>query len=189
MGAVNVLEWIARVDWLPVLTGALVLITAYYAWQTHRMASEMGRARGVALLPKPAPTMTYLAPDVAMPTVINAGPGTALNVYLEMWLEPGNGHRRQWRTPVLAPGERHEFILKQRSGSGVLSMTEITKTFRSLRVRGTFRDALGSDHTFDESVDIAEWWELLKASGERIQPDHPKTVADSLKSMANNLRK
>ena len=34
------------------LTAALVLVTTYYAWQSHAMVREMRRARGVSIIPK-----------------------------------------------------------------------------------------------------------------------------------------
>jgi hypothetical protein len=176
-------------DALSWLTLALVGVTAYYGYETYQMVTEMRKARGVAVLPKPAPTMTYLAPDVAMPTIVNAGPGAAIDVYVEMWLDPGNGHRRQWRTPLLAPGERHEFFLEKKGGSGLGRMSEVTKEYRYLRMRGTCRDPLGASHTFDDTADIREWWNLLQESGERLQPDHPKEIADSLKTIAKSLKK
>ena len=43
-------------DWvISILTGVLVLVTGYYAWQTQEMVREMRRARKLQVMPKMMP--------------------------------------------------------------------------------------------------------------------------------------
>ncbi len=169
------------------LTLGLLAMTAFYAWQTYRMAASMREARAIAVLPKVVPMMAYLVPDVLMPAVTNAGPGAALDVQLEMWLEPGKGHAREWRAPVLAPGETHQFFLKE--GKSFATMTQLSERFTTLRVRGSCRNALGDPIDFDEVMPMSAWWRLVKESQERLQPDYPKKVSDALEKIAKAVQK
>src|SRR5438046_197738 len=90
------------------LTGALVLVTGYYAWQNHRMVKEMKEARSAEVLPKLVPTLRLLAPANAFLRIVNAGPGPAFGVDVEFGLEPGAVPRR-WQSPVVASGEANDF--------------------------------------------------------------------------------
>ncbi len=65
---------------LAILTGVLVLITAYYAWQTRQTVDELKRARGVAVLPKLAISIRTLSAGIGWIRITNVGPGPALDI-------------------------------------------------------------------------------------------------------------
>jgi len=71
-----------------VLTGVLVLVTAYYAWQNQRMVGEMRRSRELSVLPKLAVDLRLQGPTFAQVQVLNVGPGPALAVDLRIAFEP-----------------------------------------------------------------------------------------------------
>lgn len=88
-----------------VMTAALVLVTAYYAWQNRQMVQEMRAARAVSVLPKVVVRWTYVGPGIGLPHITNVGVGAALDVDVELAFEPGGGFKRRWRSAVLTPGD------------------------------------------------------------------------------------
>ncbi|RZN15145.1 MAG: hypothetical protein EF812_03380 [Methanosarcinales archaeon] len=72
-----------------ILTVFLVLITAYYAWQTKKMVKEMEIARRLQFIPalKIKPTRLYSGNyfDVE---IVNIGLGPAKNIKEKIRLEP-----------------------------------------------------------------------------------------------------
>ncbi len=75
-------------DAIETLTGALVLITGYYAFQNRQMAVEMRRSREATVRPKLAVDVHLLTPMYAMARVTNVGQGPALDVDVELAFEP-----------------------------------------------------------------------------------------------------
>ena len=97
------------------LTGILVLVTAYYAWQNRKMAQEIAAARKVAVLPKLALDWTMVSPVLGFPTAKNVGPGPALDVDISVHFEPLPGNEgsedvRRWTANVIAPDEEKQFL-------------------------------------------------------------------------------
>jgi hypothetical protein len=76
----------AIVDALAVINavaiGVLVVVTAYYAWQTHKMAREMRQARLLSLLPKLVLDIEMVGPRHGNIVVQNVGPGPAIDADL-----------------------------------------------------------------------------------------------------------
>jgi hypothetical protein len=131
-------------DAIVVLSFALVLVTGYYAWETHRMVGEMRKARGAQLLPKLTVGVKSVAGGYGFWRVLNAGPGPAIEVDLQIAPEPG-GQPRRWNDPVVLPGESHEFIPATSRGGGSKEylLDNLTKLYSHLRLTGSYRDALG----------------------------------------------
>jgi hypothetical protein len=96
-----------------ILTGVLVVITGYYAKQTHDTVVEMRTARGAQILPKLVPTLEPIAPDHSFLRIVNAGAGPALNVELELILEPG-GSVRRWKSAIVSAGETQRLPSRRR---------------------------------------------------------------------------
>jgi uncharacterized membrane protein YfcA len=85
---------------LAVLTAVLVLVTAYYAWQTRRTVIEMKRARATAVLPRVAVKVHTLAGGIGWIRVVNVGPGPALDLDATLTFQP-DGWDTRWRAHVL----------------------------------------------------------------------------------------
>src|SRR5918995_1084347 len=96
-------------DVIVALTVALVGVTGYYAWETHRMVDEMRKARAAQLLPKLVLTVKSLGGGNGLWRVQNVGPGPATDVDVQIAPAPG-GPPRRWKEPVVVPGEGHDFI-------------------------------------------------------------------------------
>jgi hypothetical protein len=174
---------------LAVLTGVLVAVTAYYAYQTHLTVKEMKAGRSAQVFPHLIPTMKLLGGGGGLLRVTNAGPGPALDVDVRLMLEPG-GHERRWQTPVVAPGEHHEFIpAPEEEPNGLLGLDALTAKYSTYRLRGTYSDALGALQAIDETLDLRDFWETTKAA-QHLQPDdHVRDIAKALKTVADEMRK
>lgn len=169
-----------------VLTAALVLVTAYYAWQNRQMVQEMRAARAVSILPKVVVRWTYVGPGVGFPHITNVGVGAALDVDVELAFEPGGGFKRRWRSAVLTPGDGSDFLL--RTPGGFASLDELTQTHETMHLSGSCRDALGNEHTINETVEIRESWQLTQAASERVKVDYQKKMADQLEAIAKAVK-
>jgi hypothetical protein len=179
------------------LTLALVVITAYYAWQNRRMANEMRTARAVAVLPKVVPSIKIAAPDIAWIRVSNVGPGPALEVNASITLEPG-GWKVEWLAHVVAPAETHDFIPK-RPGPGstdIIRLTALTEEFSHVRLQGSCRDGLGGAHRIDERIEIREWWRKLQAANHLRDRDElhelrveVEKLRKAMERVADNLKR
>jgi hypothetical protein len=175
-------------DWITVaLTAALVLITAYYAWQNRRMVSEMAATRALTVLPKLALRWHAAAPMITFPEVINVGPGPALDVDVQVIFIPKPGSdvsedRRRWQTNLLATGEGHHFLTVSPSDRRVITTDKLAEMYERIELAGTARDALGRTHDVHDCLDdLAGWRELQAASLMHWQhPDSERRLADAL---------
>jgi hypothetical protein len=141
----------------------LVLVTAYYAWQTRQMAKEMRSARLLSLLPKLVLDIKMIGPTYGDVLVRNVGPGPAIDADLTLTFEEseaGEREEREWLAHVIAPGEDHEFLPAQ----GIGSMDELVAKHPTIALTGTIRDALNQTHSVDERIDLAEAWVRLESA-------------------------
>lgn len=175
-------------DWITVtLTGALVAITAYYAWQNRRMVAEMAAARALTVLPKLALRWHAAAPMITFPEVINVGSGAALDVDIELVFVPKNGSgakedRRRWQTNLLASGERHHFLTLDPSDRSILQTDKLAAMYGRIELGGTAHDVLGASHEVrDVLEDVAAWRDLQAAASVHWQhPDPERRLAVAL---------
>lgn len=65
---------------LAALTAVLIVITAYYAWQTRRAVVEMQRARQLSVRPKLVIAIEMPDPTIGRIAIKNVGAGAALDV-------------------------------------------------------------------------------------------------------------
>jgi hypothetical protein len=72
----------------------LVLVTAYYAWQTHEMAGEMKQARLLSLAPYVRLDIRMLAPGYGVPVARNVGTGPAIDCDLHLHFRRSRPHDR-----------------------------------------------------------------------------------------------
>lgn len=177
-------------DWIIIfLTTVLVGATIYYAWQTRQTVEEMRQARASQVLPRLVPTLSKLPAANVLLQIINAGPGSAFNVDVELMFEPG-GEPIPFVAPVMSPGEFQEFFAPgQGPGSTEIQLAAITAVFKSLRLRGHCSDALGTRHDIDETLDLDHFAKLF-LDGMWVQPDdeHLKTISDSVKTLVSGWK-
>jgi hypothetical protein len=104
-----------------------------------------------------------------------------------MSYEPGHDLARRWRTAVLAPGQGADFITRNESGQPEANIGAYTEKYEHIRLVGSYRDALGTEHQVDDLMEIRETWELARSSSQRIPPDYPKKTVDYLERIAKAL--
>jgi hypothetical protein len=172
------------------LTLALVVVTGLYQRDTHRMVEEMRLARGAQLMPRVVVTARSLGGGNSFWRIGNIGPGPALNVDVELTPEPG-GVPRRWTSPVLVPGETHDFLPRatpEDTGQELMQLDQSTARFARLRLSGKCRSVLGEVRQIEELFDIREWWVALKAADNLVPHDWAEESARSLKDISKNLR-
>lgn len=165
---------------IEILTGILVLITAYYARQNRAMVVEMRKARGVQVAPKLMPTLRLLGAGSCLPRIVNVGPGPAMRVDVTLTLEP-DGPSRQWVTAVIASGETHDFY----QGEDLKRADDLVTKHPRLKLVGRCEDALGATLDINEVINIREIWELAKSS-QHLQPSEDP-IAKRLKEINKSL--
>ncbi len=173
---------------LAVLTGVLVVVVGYYAFQTHLTVRELKAARAAQVLPRLIPALGLLGAGNTLLRVVNVGSGPALGIDLYFSLEPG-GEERHWTTAVVAMGEHHDFVPAPNEPNGLVGLDALTSKYELFRLRATFKDALGVTHSADESLDVRQEWESLKAVKRVLPPDHLEEISKSLKKIADELNR
>jgi hypothetical protein len=156
------------------LSGALVLVTMWYARQTQEMVREMQAARTALVQPKLAPTIGRGAGQVLMPKVVSVGSGPAFNVDIEVRLEP-NGPSTRYATGVWRPGLAQGLILTEQATQTHVLDEQALEKYQELRVTGTCRDALGNPVQVDEAMDLTAFLAAWRAG---LWVRTPKTERD-----------
>lgn len=173
-------------DTTTVLTGVLVVITGYYAWQNRKMAQEMAAARRISVFPKLVLEWTMASPVLGFPTLKNVGPGAALDVDITISFEAlgegGPAESRKWTASVVVPGEERQFLPPSASGGGMMDTEALARAYSRVILTGHYRDALGEPQAADDVLpDIAEWRAISKAADARWdEPDPTKRLAKEL---------
>jgi hypothetical protein len=177
------------VDGIEILTGALVVLTGYYAWQTRRMVGEMERARQASLLPKLGVHLDFRGPNYAELAITNVGLGPAFDVNVELCCVPVpradvREDARTWRTNLLVPGEKQRF-----RPPDDLRIDEFAERYKSVTVSGTMRDALRHAHQIDEALpDLRDTWGRLRDTGALWAEDPTEKATRALEKPLNGLQ-
>lgn len=167
------------------LTAALVLVTAFYAWQNRQMVLEMKRSRDTAILPKLALEFHRLGPNVVSLAIRNVGPGAALDIDVRTEWVPlsteDDAPGTRWRRNLLSPGEQAELFPPGDLGANLNTLPE---RFREVRLKGSLRDAAGNEHRVDEAfADLPEWRRVLEEANESWHaPEPERRMADAFQN-------
>ena len=161
-----------------ILTGVLVLITAYYAFHTQRMASEMVLARQQAVAPHLVMSIAYVGNGVGVVRVTNVGQGAALDAYLELTFQPPHdrqqaAHVIHWTPSVVTPFERSDFYMPGRPHT---YMRDFAETYPRVTLQGTVKDTLGNESRVDDEIDVARYYGQTKDEYTKLGYD-PQEVA------------
>lgn len=175
-------------DWL---TAALVVITAYYAWQNRKMVREMAETRALAVLPQLALDWHAIGPIHAFVRVASVGPGPALDVKATLRFVPldATGIRepivRHLNTSLMTPGQASDFMTDFGESQPMLTMEAMAQTFERIELIGTMRDAAGRRHDINDSLaDLASWQRTQReAHISWRHPDPEKRLAQEFKDI------
>jgi hypothetical protein len=174
------------------LTAVLIGVTIYYAVQNARMVGEMRRAREIAVLPKLAVDLNFLGPLNAAVVVRSVGPGPALDIDVRLIYEPTDPNadpsERPWRRNLLASGEQLEFF--STGGANATNIDSLSATHKAIALKGSMRDATGTEHIVDERFDdLAEWRQVLEAASLRMPSEPDQRLARALGKELNSQAK
>ncbi len=164
-----------------ILTGVLVFVTGYYAWQTKRTVDELRRARGVAILPRLTVSAEFPGPKFMWVVLLNGGIGPALDVDLRISYKP-IGFVAPWKAPVMMAGERRRLIPPDsfRNPSELGPDAEV-------RVIGTYNDAMGDCQQVDEAFSPKEVWDSRVEANAAREVDLMKDLKDELEGIRKAL--
>ena len=153
-----------------VLTAALVLVTAYYAYQTRETVKELRGARAASIMPKLAMNLDYVGGAVFFVVLGNTGTGPALEVDLTMSYEP-EGPRIRWTSPLMSVGERARFLGPEE----IHLMTELIDKYERVVLTGSCLDALGGTCDVRQTLVFREHWDSgVEAKRLLDEPDSVK---------------
>lgn len=169
-------------------TIVLVIITAWYAVHTKRIAEHSARSLQPRLIGRISPYgWNYVDYEVA-----NVSQTSALNVRLELRF----GDRTTvWLYPLLAPGERERFYLPVEEGrAGSDSLPVLAESGASLDANLSYTDAAGATYQSRESVafpDIARTWTSSRWQQPEIVTikDLNDTLSKGLDSIRDEIRR
>lgn len=133
------------------LTGFLVILTAYYAWQTNKMVEEMKLVRQYQFIPALKINPTSLSVGSRLDIEIkNYGFGPAKDIKGVIRIEP-NGEEIKIYYPLLNPSESFSIKFPYRNAEDI-------KKFKNVILDVTFKDIVnketnGNDFFSIEDVD------------------------------------
>lgn len=166
---------------------ALVLVTLMLAIPNWRMSNEMRRTRLLSILPRLALDVKILGAGLGLITVRNVGEGPALDVQAKLTFE-GHGDGREVAFHSVSEDQTHSFMPPRNAGNELMRMDELTAVSDRVTLRGKMHDALGNEHPINESIALAETWEITKLSHRRLDPDYEKETVDELKAIKEAMR-
>lgn len=160
---------------LVILTGALVLITGYYAWQNRQMVEEMRNARELSVTPKLALTMHLIGPTYPVTRLMNIGQGPAIDVEttLRFIRRQGDPLEIQWQATFMAPGEIHDF-LEPPDLRHIESSEQLVDECSEITLTGSMNSSLGTGIEVRETTgDLRDWYEMSSKS-QHVWEDEPR---------------
>lgn len=169
-----------------VSTGVLVLVTAFYAFQTQRMVAEMALARAEQVRPRVVLDVEKLGGGNVFLRVCNAGVGSALGVDVRLSAEPGNLNI-VYKAQVFAPAEGQSLIVRDSKGTVEVDLRRLVDNLNYKRVllTGRCQDALGKRHDVSDTLDLEEYADAFYSGFWRSPPDELKRIADQLNRIAD----
>lgn len=173
------------VDWaiffekysITIFTAVLVIITAYYAWQTRKMVKEMENAKMYQFIPslKIEPTSLFLGDSFDI-EIKNIGLGPAKNIKGKIVLEP-DGNEIEIVYPLLYPKKR--FALSN-PFEKAKTYSE-AKKFKRVELIASFQDMADNPH---ENKDFFDLSDLDKIKNDTYPRDN---TPDELRNIGSKL--
>lgn len=170
---------------LVVLTAALVLVTAVYAYFTARMVTEQREGRLLSIRPTIALDIAMRSGTLGEIAVRNLGPGHAVGLELVFTFEP-LPERRSWTAHTILAGDERR-LQPPKSDAGLMHMPELSEQGVRVRASGAVTDVLGQGHEINEELDLRGWWELAVDARERLSRDPLERIANAIDKLRTEL--
>lgn len=178
---------------IPGLTAALVLITAYYAWQTNRMAEEMRKTRAMSVLPKLALKWHAVGPEHTFIRIASVGPGAALDVDVEVVFVPKKDDveeiRRRVQVSLMTPGDFEDVMpIRTTQDQQIMDTATLAASFDRIEMDGTLKDVVENEHPANDALsDLGDWLRIRKDA--LLSWRHPDLERRLAKEMAGQFEK
>lgn len=172
---------------LIVLNLILVIITGIYAYLTRRMVLEMKTARENQIDSNLIATPVFADHIYAEVQLVNAGPGTALDIELSISLDPPlQTVVKTWHHPAFLVGQKENFLLPMANHSRRDSLRELAEKHNSVMVNVKWKNTLGHSKSFAESYNLNELVQGWYNAGRLFPPDDlPKQLEETNKALDN----
>jgi hypothetical protein len=172
---------------LLVLTGVLAFATLVYAGFAGWAAYEMRASRQLSIRPSLALMVVPYSPTGGHLALTSLGPGTAVDVDVTIRFDP-LGESRPWRTDVLRPGDRVEFLFPgPQAGAPPFDFAELGGHNVHVRLTGSMKDVEGEAHEVEDEIDAVAWSTIIEQSGQLYVRDPTRIVAEELEEIRKVL--
>jgi hypothetical protein len=185
---------------LLIATGVYTYYTRLQSDATHKQIDAMGAQTTVINDQTKAMSRPYLKATIEHPNfaeyffaIRNTGNGAAHDVTAE-WDIGTDGEDRSWNIPLIAPGEKHQFIITKTEDNSIVSAAkQIEEVLSSrgyeLRFEADCEDIFGESHHFEEEIDLERAiWGRKEASYEWVKKPADETVAENIQSISDDFR-
>ena len=193
-------DW-SHMDWavfastlvLALVTLGLVIFTRRLAGEAVETRNEMKLAREeselarlLAIRPRVVLDVKNFGAGIGFVTVGNIGGGPALELRGTLDFG-GDVGAREIAFHTLWVGEKHEFMPMLPDTGAFVRLDELTAGSARVSLVGLMSDSLGNEIAIDESIDLADVWEITKVSNRHLPPDHAKKTVDELEKIRKTL--
>jgi hypothetical protein len=170
----------------------LIVVTFAYVVLTGDMVREARQARLDAVRPALGIRIDSVGPVNSLVAVASVGQGAAIDVDITITYHPdkpgGHTHSVRWRTPLMAPGQFAQFMPKDQNGVVQLNTQTLVGMFSKVTVTGTIKDAGGTTHPVDLTLDdVPGWQQLLASSSQRYLEPAADRIASTLEKIEQKL--
>ena len=172
--------------WVSVfITGVLVVINIYYAWQTRQTLAEMEKARKSEFLPYVKTRLDFLGPKFLILRMTNVGKGPAMDIDATVSFSPSS-EVRYWKQNMMAPDEFHRILLPDGN------IDTVCEKAAKITIKGNYRDILGQTFSIDEEVDTKKFIVEMQQLPQLIEPNLGRLISDikdELRGLKSEIRR
>ncbi|MHB1868771.1 MAG: hypothetical protein ACYCPP_07490, partial [Nitrososphaerales archaeon] len=167
---------------LVITTIGLVGATVYYSIQTKRLVQVSERSRAEQVKPVIKAFFSFVGPIYVELRIQNIGLGAAIDFEAIIDLLPKTASfPRTWKEPVLNKEMFHDFLLPE----GYLE--KIKSSLDEIIVKGSCKDIFGKVHSFDEKINVKEFYQIVKNAEVAIPDDYMKDIAKNAENIQKEL--
>jgi hypothetical protein len=172
---------------LEILTGLLAAAALVYAGFAGWAAWEMRETRRLSIRPKLALQVLPHGLNHGHLALTNLGPGAALEVDVMLTFEP-LGESRPWRTDILVPGERAEFMFPSPAvDAPPFNFADLERENVRVLLEGSARDVGWNKHAVRDEVDASAWSSTVERSRQLYVKPPMQRIGDELERIRNAL--
>lgn len=166
--------------WISIIV--LIIISAIYIIQNHKVINEMVQARKASTEPYLKPILQNIGPVAGKLVLKNVGIGPALDIDIKIIPRPIE-QERHFKERVLAPGDFVSFIPPL-----TMYLKEMAEKFDAIQFEGTYKNLYGDLRTINEEIkpkEIYESWTNANVMVEKTMEDFVEKIGKELDAIKN----